>query len=271
MTRSTTANQPSGSLEVALHHGMRLLAVNPQLALEQAQEILKLAPLHPVALLITGVAHRFLGSLSISEQILVQLATAQPRSAETFFELGMTLAESRQIEPAVAALRRAVYLKPIMPDAWRTIGDLLVVQGDAKGADAAYAQHLKASTQDPRLLSAAGAMCENDIPLAEALLRKHLKQYPTDVAAIRMLAEVAGRLGRYEDAEKLLSRALELAPSFAAARHNYALVLHRQNRHAEALVQIETLLRAEPHNSGHRNLKAVVLAKIGDYPESLDI
>jgi tetratricopeptide (TPR) repeat protein len=222
-------------------------------------------------MLITGAAQRLLGNLQLAEQILVELGTLQPRSAETFLELGMTLAESGQIDAAIVALRRAVYLKPAMPDAWRMIGDLLGAQGDSKGADAAYAQHLKASTHDPRLLAAANAMGENDIPRAEALLREHLKQFPTDVAAIRMLAEVGGRLGRYEDAEKLLSRALELAPSFTAARHNYALVLHRQNRHAEALVQIERLLATEPHHGGHRNLKAVVLAKIGDYPQSLDI
>jgi tetratricopeptide (TPR) repeat protein len=271
MSETTKVRPPYASVELALQHALRLLGANPQLALEQANEILKSVPNHPVASLIAGTALRLLGRLADAERILVRLATAQPQSAETFHELGMTLAESGQPEAAVKALRRAVHLKPAMPDAWRTLGDLLVIQGDGSGADAAYAQHLKASTRDPRLLAAANAMCANDLPQAEARLRTHLKQYPTDVAAIRMLAEIGGRLGRYEDAEKLLSRALELAPSFTAARHNYALVLHRQNRHAEALVQIEKLLEVEPRNSGHRNLKAVVLAKIGDYPQSLDI
>ncbi len=73
----------------------------------------------------------------------------------------------------------------------------------------------RASTKDPRLLTAAAALCENQIPQAEALLRAHLKKYPTDVAAIRMFAEVAARLQRYEDAETLLVRCLELAPSFS--------------------------------------------------------
>ncbi len=271
MTNTMDLKQPYGSVPIAVQHALRLLALNPQLALEQANAILQAVPDHPVATLIAGTAQRLLGNLPAAERILVQLATSQPKSAETFFELGITLAESGQLESAVKALRRALQLKPAMPDAWRTLGDLLVAQGDATGADAAYAQHLRASTRDPRLLAAANAMCANDLPQAEARLRAHLKEHPTDVAAIRMLAEVGGRLGRYEDAEKLLSRALELAPSFTAARHNYALVLHRQNRHAEALVQIEHLLAVEPHHGGHRNLKAVVLAKIGDYPQSLEI
>ncbi len=271
MRETTTVRQPLGSLQVALQHAARLLSANPQLALEQAREILKSVPHHPLAILILGTAQRLLGHLPEALAILEPLSLAQPRSAHTFFELGMAFTESGRDDAALKALRRAVYLDKALPDAWRTIGDLLTGQGDVEGADAAYAQHLKASTQDPRLMAAAAALCENDIPQAESRLREHLKLYPTDVAAIRMLAEVAGRLGRYEDAETLLTRALELAPSFSAARHNYALVLHRQNRYAEALAQLEQLIASEPRDLGHRNLKAVVLAKIGDYPQSLEI
>ncbi len=39
----------------------------------------------------------------------------------------------------------------------------------------------------------------------------------------------------------------------------------------ESLAQIELLMAAEPRDSGHRNLKAVVLSKIGDYGQALDI
>ena len=45
----------------------------------------------------------------------------------------------------------------------------------------------------PRLIEAAMAMNQGDIPRAEHFLRSHLKENPFEVAAIRMLAEVAGR------------------------------------------------------------------------------
>src|SRR3546814_8784570 len=67
------------------------------------------------------------------------------------------------------------------------------------------------------MVAAALALSENRLPDAEGALRGRLREDATDVAAIRMLAEVAGRLGRYEDADKLLSRALQLAPGFGAA------------------------------------------------------
>ncbi len=263
--------EPVGTIDVAIAHASRLLHANPGLAAEQALEILKVAPGHPPAILLLGAAHRLAGRNEAALQVLEPLTRAQPNWAAAHYELGLALSRMDRPEQATAAFRRAVRLKPDLPGAWRELGDQLMLAKDLAGADAAYAQHIKASTRDPRLLEAADALCDNDIPLAESLLRTHLKSHPTDVAAIRMFAEVAGRLGRFEDAENLLRRCLQLAPSFHAARHNYALVLTRQNKPAEALREIERLLLIEPDNPGHRNLKAAVLAKIGELGESVEI
>jgi tetratricopeptide (TPR) repeat protein len=186
-------------------------------------------------------------------------------------QLGLALGRTGRGEDAVAALRRAVRLNPEMPDAWRALGDHLTAIGDTDGADAAYARHIRTSVRDPRLMQAAAALFENRIPEAETLLRAHLKQHPTDVAAIRMLAEVAARLSRYPDAENLLARCLELAPSFTAARHNYAVILHRQNKSTEALAEVARLLAADPRNPGYRNLRAAILSRIGDTDQAIDL
>ncbi|MEO7387348.1 MAG: sulfotransferase [Gammaproteobacteria bacterium] len=159
----------------------------------------------------------------------------------------------------------------VLADGWRALGDHYTLLGEAAAADAAYALHIKASTRDPRLLKPAAALCDGRIAVAEELLREHLKQFPTDVAAIRMLAEVAGRLRRNADAENLLARCLELAPGFLAARQNYALILHRQNKAAAALEQLEILLKREPRSPGLRNLKAAVLGTVGEYGLALEL
>jgi predicted Zn-dependent protease len=263
--------QPVGTIEVALNHSARLLDRDPKLAAAQATEILKVAPRHPAATLMLGVALRRSGRTEAALGILEPLAQAQANWAAAQYEQALALLDAGQSEAAVASLRRTVALQPDMVDAWRALGDQLTDSGDAVGADAAYARQIKASTRDPRLMTAAAALCENQIPQAEALLRAHLKQFPTDVAAIRMFAEVAARLRRYDDAENLLTRCLELSPSFAAARHNYAVVLYRQNKPIEALREIETLLELEPHNPGYKNLKAAILARIGDFQQSIDL
>ncbi|HQV02058.1 MULTISPECIES: tetratricopeptide repeat-containing sulfotransferase family protein [unclassified Novosphingobium] len=121
----------------------------------------------------------------------------------------------------------------------------------------------------PRLIEAALAMNANDIPRAEFLLRGLLKDDPFEVAAIRMLAEVAGRIGRYRDSENLLRRALELSPGFTAARANLALVLYRQNRATDAIAELDQVLAEEPENPGHANLKAAAFGRIGDFEEAI--
>jgi tetratricopeptide (TPR) repeat protein len=121
----------------------------------------------------------------------------------------------------------------------------------------------------PRLIDAAMALNAGDLPRAEPLLRAHLKDNPFDVAAIRMFAELAGRLGRYRDAENLLRRALELSPAFTAARANLALVLYRQNRPEDAIAELNRVAAEEPDNPGHANLQAAALGRIGEFDDAL--
>lgn len=270
-TNVSAAAEPVGTLEQALSHAMRLVNDRPQLAGEQADEILRRFPSHPIALLIKAMALRARGEIAEALAILEPLAASQPAAGAVHLEHGLALGAAGNGEAAVLALRRAVALNSTPAGAWLALGDHLAAIGDVTGADAAYARHIKASTRDPRLLQPAAALVANDIPAAESMLRAHLKSNPTDVAAIRMLAEVAARLGRYVDAENLLSRCLELAPSFAEARSHYAMVLSRQNRPGDALPQVETLLSEQPRNPYYRNLKATILVAIGEYTQAIEL
>jgi tetratricopeptide (TPR) repeat protein len=135
----------------------------------------------------------------------------------------------------------------------------------AKPAPPDFSRQLR----NPALLEAAAALAENRLHDAEPLLRAHLKRDPFDVAAIRMLAELAGRIGRLKDAEALLRRAVELAPNFLAARSNLAFVLYRQNRIDEALDALDQLLALDPGDLRNANLKAAAAGKVGDFDEAV--
>jgi len=126
---------------------------------------------------------------------------------------------------------------------------------------------LVAATRDPLLLRAALALHQNRLAEAEPLLKHHLKANPFDVAAIRMLAELAARIGRTRDAETLLRRTLEIAPHFSAARVNLATVLYRSNRAAEALDELDRL--EVEREEGNPNLRAAVLNRLGEFEQAL--
>jgi tetratricopeptide (TPR) repeat protein len=267
----SSAGEPVGTLDVALAHAERLLAADPRMAAEQAREIMAVVPDHPAARLLLASAHRRVGEAAEALALLEELAAAHGGWAMVHYERGLVLGMLRRGDEAVAALRRAVELGPQMADGWLALADHLSAIGDTDGADAAYARHLRFSARDPRLLEAGAALVDNRIAVAEALLREHLRQYPTDIAAIRMLAEVAARLGRHRDAEVLLKRCLELAPSFTPARYNLASVLHRQGKSSEALVEAGQLLSQDPQNPGYRSMQAAILGQLGEYQKAIDI
>jgi tetratricopeptide (TPR) repeat protein len=122
---------------------------------------------------------------------------------------------------------------------------------------------LAAASRDPAMVEAALALQQNRLDIAERHSRARLRADPLDVAAIRMMAELAARLGRYPDAEKLLARALELA------RANYVTVLHRQSKFVQALAEAERLIADDPADLGHLAAKAAVLVRTGGYDEAI--
>ena len=264
-------SQGYGTLEAALDQTRRMLARRPDLAEVQAGEVLKVAPGHPEAALLLAAARVRLGRAAEAAADLEALSRVQPNWPAVHLELGRARAALGEGIGAISALRRAASLKPDLSEAWSLLAELHRLAGDSTAADAAMARHIRSLAKDPALLAAGAALVEGRLADAEQGLRAILRSRPTDVAAIRMLAEVATRLGRYEDAEALLARCLELAPGFAAARQNYAVVLYRQTKAAEALAEVERLLADDPRNPGYRNLQAAALGQLGDYARTIEI
>jgi predicted Zn-dependent protease len=251
-------------LEIALNRALALLP-QPALAERQAREILRAVPNHPQAVLLLGASQRRQGKLAAARDTLGPLAHSQTQAPAVHAEWALTQAALGDVAAGIASLRHAIGLNPDLPGLWRHMGDLLTQAGDTAGADRAYARHVEGAVNDPALMQAAAAMNEGQLAEAEHLLRAHLRQYPTDVAALRMLAETGTRLGRDADAEKILSHCLVQMSSFTLARHNLAVVLFRQNRPEEALPHIEMLLAQEPENPNFGALRAACLAHLGDF------
>jgi predicted Zn-dependent protease len=265
------AAAPTGTLEAAMAQALRLLDQDPALAFEQAREILTVHPGHPAALLLQAAAKRRGGDAAAALALLEPLLQARPDWSPARYERALALSLGGQGEAAIEALQGLLRLEPTHPEAWRVLGDHLMAIGDATEADASYTRHVQCATRSPALREAAAAMLVNDMPSAERLLKDHLKQVPTDVPAIRMLAEVAVRCGENRAAGHLLDRCLELAPGFQAARYARAVLLHRDNQAAEALAEVERLLAVDPVNPSYRNLHAVLLSHVGEVERSCAI
>src|SRR5262245_61971301 len=132
----------------------------------------------------------------------------RPRMVRPWGGVGRGMNAAASSTRITADARAVALAEPTRPQVWRELADRLDAGGDRAGAAVAYLEHVRHAVHDPALMQAAAALHANDVPNAEARLRAQLKQAPTDVVAIRMLAEVALRLDRAEDAERLLTRCL---------------------------------------------------------------
>jgi tetratricopeptide (TPR) repeat protein len=162
--------------------------------------------------------------------------------------------------------RRAVQAHPNDAESYRRLGAALRALGDDSGASDAEMAAIYASQHDPLIQRAASAMMRNDLPTAEHTLRQILQSRPNDVAAIRMLGEVALRVARPADAERHFRQALQLAPAFEFARRSLVSALHAQNRAGEALEELDKLGGREDDDL--LAMRAAICSRIGRFDEA---
>jgi len=258
-----------GDLQTALRNAVELLARDPRLAQEQAAEILLVYPGASKAKRILASAHRLQKRPQEGLDVLVPMFAEFRDSPDFLHEIAQCYGAVGRGDEAIDALRRAVSLDSRHAPAWQSLGHQLKVAGDEAGSAQAFERHFALSTRHPELVEAVTLLREGKLGKAERIVRELLKEYPTDVSAIRVLADIGIKVGQLKDARNLLERCLELAPDFHAARHSYALVLIRLQKPEAALIEAEKLLAIEPNNPNFLTLKGSILVRIGDHEEAI--
>jgi tetratricopeptide (TPR) repeat protein len=259
-------------IKTAINHAKGLLARGEsRLAREQAEEILRHYPDEINSQFVMAAAVRAEGDKAEALQRLEKLVQRAPDFALAQQELGFAYAEEGRVLAAIEALQRAVAIEHKLPASWKLMGELFLVDQDEDSAAEATFQYMLASAVEPDLVRALKLFRADKIGQAEQLCRDFLHDDPTNVMAIRLLAEIGMKVGVYSDAENLLERCLELAPDFSMARLNYAQVLERREKLDQALVQVDKLLEAEPEKFTLLVLRGAILTKLGDFEQALPL
>jgi tetratricopeptide (TPR) repeat protein len=262
--------QSTNDIRVAVEHAQQMLqhkAFGP--AEQQGREILKSFPNEPNALFIVAVALKGLERLIEANKILQVLVNQTPNFALAHQELGFTLHALKQIEPSIVSLTHAVNVDPTLIHSWRLLSELLLATGQNQASEEAYNSYLRFSAKHPLLGEALQAFIDGKLVLSERYCRDYLKQSPDDVSALRLLAEIAIKLGVFEDAEQLLEHCLGLAPDYHLARLNYAHVLNKLEKSQQALLEIETLEKYQPDLPPQQILKAAILVRLGKFEAAI--
>ena len=191
-----------------------------------------------------------------------------PSEFDQVLAAGATHLREGRAREAEAAFAHASRIRPDAAAAWRGLGNSLHALGRASEGGAAHLRALQASANDPELAKAAQAIGANRLSDAYPWLRDRLQAEPNDIAALRMMADVAMRMGRPIDAARMLIRAIELAPDFTIARQLLLDAL-LQAPSEEALVELDQRLATKPDHLGYLNLKANLLDRAGRYEEAI--
>lgn len=260
----------SAAANALVSQALKVMNADPAQAETLLRAALQTDPRNDDAQLMLSEALRRQSKLADARKFAQAQVQARPQWFGAQRQLGVVLGELSEPLAASIALQRAAELNPGHPTIWRELADQLALAGDVASAQAAYARHALAPPE-PRLAPAIEALKVNDAQKAEALLESHLRQWPTDVSALRLLSEAQARAGRSHDAEATLRRALALAPNFGYARHSLGQLLMGLGRLEEANAEADYLLRVEPNNEGSRRLKAAILSALGDYDQVLPL
>ena len=247
-----TVTQQQDNLKQAISHCFELLKNNrPDLAEQQAEEILNIHPDEVNALRVLGAAHRLQSNYPTAIKHLSKAVGKAPKFALAHQELGLCLFALGEVDQAIEALQAATHIEPALDISWKTLGELYLIKDDAKAAEFAFDQHMRSSAQAPEMIQAVEFLKQGKVAKAEHTCREYLKQSPTDVSAIRLLADIGLKLKIFSDAENLLERCLELAPDYHLARLNYATALNGQQKPGKALEQLLMLEQSEPEKPTH--------------------
>jgi predicted Zn-dependent protease len=257
------------SADLALMRASMLLEADPAAAARHAGDILANSPGHAEAALLLAAACRRLGDPATAIRVLEPLAGAHSGAPVLQLELGRAYAAGGRADAAINAFQRAVELDAALADGWRELAAQRFLAGDTAAGDGAYLKYSRLAHEPPELTDANVARAADRLDAAEAMVRRHLQRAPREVAALRMLADLAGRRGDNAEAERCLTEALESAPGDAAARRDLARLLCLQERVAEAMPLIERLLVNEPRNSSYLCLMAQALRLDGRAQEAI--
>jgi predicted Zn-dependent protease len=259
------------SVETALARAAGLLEERPELALAQAEAILKQLRGLPPAELLACQALRRLGKPKAALARITPLARSQPRATALLWELAQAASEAGDGKQAIAALESLTRQQPAVAGGWFLLAAQYRKINRTEAAWRADLAGVQASSRDRELLEAAMAMNEGRLDDSAAILTRRLARTPDDPPACRLLGEIHWRRGDMAEALALVERAVKLAPGFDLARDFLIRLLLQGNRLPEALEHAETLAASPLKSPGYELIKASVLVRLGDQARASEI
>ncbi len=240
-------------------------------ALELVDANLRQHPHETEFLYLGAVARRYLKQFEAAAHDLDRLLLAAPDMGRAHQEYGHLMRDQGRWNEALASYRQAIDCNRGLIASWSMLVDIYRARGETQALRYVEQQLEILQALPPVILRATQLLHEGLLGQAETLCRTILQQDPQNIEAMRLLAEIASRLGVLNDAEFLLESAIAFAPEHDDIRLDYLLVLRRRQNFTEALAQAEYLVRKNPDNLTYQVQTAIEKMQMGEHAAAVEI
>lgn len=228
-------------------------------------------PKHIDSLYLAAVCSRYTRAYDQARDYLDRLLGLSPDMGRVYQELGHLKRALGEGEAAISHYRQACERNPGLIASWQVLYDHYAGQGNKTAATHVQEKIARLKSLPPTLLHITQILHEGRLAEAEDLCRKFLKKNPKNTEAMRLLADIAGRLGYLGDAEFLLESAVTFAPDNPELRLDYMLMLRKRQNFAGSIRQAEILCESCPDNLSYRAQLAVGKMQNGDCEQAIDL
>ena len=217
-----------------------------------------------------AVAARYAGDFDRAQGHLDALKRLQPDFGRAYQEQGHLLRLRGDGAGALAAYERACALNPALRASFTHRIALAKALGDHAQATLAEAQLGALDALPQPLQIVVSLLSEGKLRAAEQHCRAFLKGSPKHAEGMRLLADIAQRLGELADAEFLLESVLAFQPDHITARIDYLRVLRKRQKFEAARAEAAKLLATAPDNPQYQSIYAIECMQCGDYDTALE-
>tara|TARA_E500000081_G_scaffold39375_1_gene42921 strand:- start:23 stop:2053 length:2031 start_codon:yes stop_codon:yes gene_type:complete len=241
-------------------HALKLL----EIILQENQE-------HIDTLYLASVSARYLKKFEKSMEYIQRLLLKAPDMGRAYQELGHINRDMGNEQKAITHYRQACELNPALLASWNSLYKYFSDNKNKPAADHAFDQINKLKSLPGILLYVEQILNEGRLGLAENKLREFLKKNPTHTYAMSLLAEIANRLGYFNDAEFLLEKAVSFRPDDGDLRMKFATILRKKQKFAKTIEQVNILCEKFPDNPIYKAQKASEIMQNGGHEEAIEI
>jgi tetratricopeptide (TPR) repeat protein len=228
-------------------------------------------PNHIDSLYLAAVSARYLKKYDESKDYILSLLKLAPDMGRAYQELGHLNKSIGNDKESISNFRQACELNPALIGSWKALYHLFKNNNNKLASDHALAQLEKLKSLPTAILYIDQIMNEDRLGLAEIKVREFLKKNPTHTYAMSQLAEIASRLGHYNDAEYLLEKATNFEPDNPELRMKYLMVLRKTQKFLKTTKQVNILCKKFPNNTLYELQKAIELMQTGENVKAINM